>query len=181
MGDELLLEINEWLDSLGIDRAYRKAMKESYQKDLPALKAQLAKVKQHYEQKIVKELEELHRPDYRMLDVIRYLKYRFDIKQDYNDEQKRLDRPDRKKAIREILDGITTSRQYGYITTEDKEKAADQLLALFPDREEAKREERKAQGEWLLEEYDRTPPGKRIGLFETVISKLVDEQPLEGD
>ncbi len=46
--DELLLEINEWLDSLGIDRAYRKDMKESYQKDLPALKAQLAKVKQHY-------------------------------------------------------------------------------------------------------------------------------------
>ncbi len=42
--DELLLEINEWLDSLGIDRAYRKDMKESYQKDLPALKAQLAKV-----------------------------------------------------------------------------------------------------------------------------------------
>lgn len=47
--------------------------------------------------------------------------------------------------------------------------------------EEATREERKAQGEWLLDEYDRTPLGKRIGLLETVIGKLVDGQALEGD
>lgn len=39
-----LLTLNEWLDALGIDRAYRKDMKETYQKDIPALQAQLAKV-----------------------------------------------------------------------------------------------------------------------------------------
>ncbi len=66
-------------------------------------------------------------------------------------EQKRLDRPDREKAIREILDEITTSRQYGYITIEDKEKAADQILALFSDIEEAKREEREKIGNNLEE------------------------------
>ena len=52
--DEVVLTINEWLDALSIDRAYRKDMRSSYLGDIPALKAQLAKAK--------KQEREKHRP-----------------------------------------------------------------------------------------------------------------------
>ncbi len=83
-------------------------------------------------------------------------------------EQKRLDRPDREKAIREILDGITTSRQYGYITTEDKEKAADKIIALFPDID---------KDELIVEmrrEYEQ-----KLTLKEKVVTERVEKQERE--
>ena len=40
-----LLTINEWLDAIGCDRAYKKDMKETYQKAIPELKAQMIKDK----------------------------------------------------------------------------------------------------------------------------------------
>jgi len=45
-GEGLLLTINEWLDAIGCDRTYRKDMKETYQKTIPELKAQLAKCRE---------------------------------------------------------------------------------------------------------------------------------------
>ncbi len=59
--DKLLLTINEWLDAIGCDRAYRKDMKETYKKAIPELKAQLAKLKQHYEQDTAGHLIRLNR------------------------------------------------------------------------------------------------------------------------
>ncbi len=70
----------------------------------------------------------------------------------------------------------------------DIRENTDQILALFSDETEAisyckgvldgKKQERKDIGEWLLEEYDATPTGKRMGLLEDVITKLVDGQAL---
>lgn len=40
----ILLDINEWLDVIGCDRAYKKDMKETYEKTIPELQAQLSKV-----------------------------------------------------------------------------------------------------------------------------------------
>lgn len=39
------LAINEWLDELGTDRAYKKDMKETYAMVLPHMKAQVVKCK----------------------------------------------------------------------------------------------------------------------------------------
>ena len=46
---------------------------------------------------------------------------------------------DRIEEVKKILDRFTTSRQYGYITPEDKEKAAKEICLLFepkPDEKE---------------------------------------------
>jgi len=47
--------------------------------------------------------------------------------------------------------------------------------------QDGEKQERKEVGEWLLDEYEATPRGKRIALFETAIEKLIAGQSLDGD
>lgn len=113
-------------------------------------------------------------------------------------EQKKLDRPELREIADLIGEGVHTGLRK-WCESDESHKAwiairdmpgeewsniateiAKLILAFFPDIEEAKKQERKDIGEWLLDKYDSTPLGKRIGLLETVISKLVDGQVLKG-
>jgi hypothetical protein len=57
--NERLLTINEWLDTIGCDRAYRKDMKDTYNKALVELKAQDLKTRSQTAREIIKEIESL--------------------------------------------------------------------------------------------------------------------------
>lgn len=40
LAESTVLDINKWLDAIGCDRAYKKDMKETYQRTLPELQTQ---------------------------------------------------------------------------------------------------------------------------------------------
>jgi len=59
MENERLLTINEWLDTIGCDRVYKKDMKETYAKTLPELQAQDAKTRQQVAKEIFADIENI--------------------------------------------------------------------------------------------------------------------------
>jgi hypothetical protein len=61
MENERLLTINEWLDVIGCDRAYRKDMKETYTKTLPELQVQDIKTRQAVAKEIFEGIESISR------------------------------------------------------------------------------------------------------------------------
>ena len=86
---------------------------------------------------------------------------------------------DSTEAREKIIDFLHW-RKFTCLAQESEELIADYILALI-DPEQIRKEERMAIGEWLLEEYDATALGKRMGLLEDVITKLVAGQALRED
>lgn len=149
-----LLTLNEWLDALGIDRAYRKDMKDTYQKDIPALEAQLAKaLKLDITMSGVERLGHfgvvrdwtINLKDGREISLDAEI-----IKEivEHENSEHRLDSPDREKlqdtygVIRYGADAYERYRS-GRGMPDDWnlfQYELDQILALYPDEEEIRKQ-----------------------------------------
>ena len=60
---ESILTINQWLDTIGCDRAYRKDMRETYRKTMPELEAQALATAKVVEEATLKRVGEVKAPE----------------------------------------------------------------------------------------------------------------------